>query len=205
MEALDVVSSRENALDREAAFRSGDDAVGSSIGADVGPLDFVYASGFVVATVDGVGLLVGGFLVEERGELYGVVNGVVSMFCDHLAVAAFKVGLSLRLVMTVELGIVSDGFPLFLVLLVEGWDLFGEVGFPVVGQLADGFSGCCSLLPLWGIRSSRLLDIYDTSHVVGLGNQRHAGTGSSALVGRARTSVQDAMTGEIMPIRTLGR
>lgn len=52
MEALDVVSSRENALDREAAFRSGDDAVDSSIGADVGPLDFVYASGFVVATVD---------------------------------------------------------------------------------------------------------------------------------------------------------
>lgn len=40
MEALDVVSSRENALDREAAFRSGDDAVDSSIGADVGPLDF---------------------------------------------------------------------------------------------------------------------------------------------------------------------
>lgn len=31
MEALDVVSFRENALDREAAFRSGDDAVDSSI------------------------------------------------------------------------------------------------------------------------------------------------------------------------------
>lgn len=56
MEALDVVPSRENALDREAAFRSGDDAVDSSIGADVGPLDFIYASGFVVATVDDVGL-----------------------------------------------------------------------------------------------------------------------------------------------------
>lgn len=71
MEALDVVSSRENALDGEAAFRSGDDAVDSSIGVDVGPLDFAYASGFVVATVDDVGLLAGGFLVEERGELYG--------------------------------------------------------------------------------------------------------------------------------------
>lgn len=70
MEALDIVSSRENALDREAAFRSGDDTVDSSIGADVGPLD-----------------LAGGFLVEERGELYGVVNGVVSMFYNHLAVA----------------------------------------------------------------------------------------------------------------------
>ena len=139
MEALDVVSSRENAFDREAAFRPGDDAVDSSIGADVGPLDFVYASGFVVATVDDVGLLAGGFLVEERGELYGVVNGVVSMFYNHLAVAAFKVGLSLKLVITVELGIVPDGFPLFLVLLVEGWDLFGEVGFPVVEQLVDGF------------------------------------------------------------------
>ena len=137
MEALDVVSSRENALDREAAFRSGDNAVDSSIGADVGPLDFVYASGFVVAAVDDVGLLAGGFLVEERGELYGVVNGVVSMFYNHLAVAAFKVGL--KLVITVELGIVPDGFPLFLVLLVEGWDLFGDVGFPVVEQLVDGF------------------------------------------------------------------
>lgn len=84
MEALDVVSSRENALDREAAFRSGDDAVDSSIGADVGPLDFVYASGFVVATGDDVGLLAGGFLVEERGELYGVVNGVVSMFYNGI-------------------------------------------------------------------------------------------------------------------------
>ena len=137
MEALDVVSSRENALDREAAFRSGDNAVDSSIGADVGPLDFVYASGFVVAAVDDVGLLAGGFLVEERGELYGVVNGVVSMFYNHLAVAAVKVGL--KLVITVELGIVLDGFPLFLVLLVEGWDLFGDVGFPVVEQLVDGF------------------------------------------------------------------
>lgn len=83
MEALNVVSSRENALDREAAFRSGDDAADSSIGADVGPLNFVYASGFVVATVDDVGLLAGGFLVEERGELYGVVNRVVSMFYNH--------------------------------------------------------------------------------------------------------------------------
>ena len=137
MEALDVVSSRENALDREAAFRSGDNAVDSSIGADVGPLDFVYASGFVVAAVDDVGLLAGGFLVEERGELYGVVNGVVSMVYNHLAVAAVKVGL--KLVITVELGIVLDGFPLFLVLLVEGWDLFGDVGFPVVEQLVDGF------------------------------------------------------------------
>lgn len=148
MEALDVVSSRENALDREAAFRSGDDAVDSSIGADVGPLDFIYASGFVVATGDDVGLLVGGFLVEERGEHCGVVNGVVSMFYNHLAVAAFKVGLSLELVIAVELGIVPDGFPLFLVLPVEGWDLFGEVGFPVVEQLVDGFQvvvRCCLL------------------------------------------------------------
>ena len=32
MEALDVVSSRENALDREAAFGPGDDAVDSSVG-----------------------------------------------------------------------------------------------------------------------------------------------------------------------------
>lgn len=56
MEALDVVSSRENALDREAAFGSGDDAVDSSIGADVGPLDFIYASGLVIATIDDVGL-----------------------------------------------------------------------------------------------------------------------------------------------------
>ena len=56
MEALDVVSSSENALDREAALGSGDDAVDSSIGADVGPLDFIYASGLGVATVDDVGL-----------------------------------------------------------------------------------------------------------------------------------------------------
>lgn len=69
MEALDVVSSRENALDREAAFRSGDDAVDSSIGDDVGPLDFVYASGFVVATVDDVGLLAGGSLKSDWPRL----------------------------------------------------------------------------------------------------------------------------------------
>lgn len=60
--------------------------------------------------------------------------------------AAFKVGLSLKLVITVELGFAPDGFPLFLVLLVEGWDLFGEVGFPVVERLVDGFQvvvHCC--------------------------------------------------------------
>lgn len=68
MEALDVVSSRENALDREAAFRSGDNAVDSSIGADVGPLAFVYASGFVVATVADVGLLAEGFLCGEISQ-----------------------------------------------------------------------------------------------------------------------------------------
>lgn len=149
MKALDVVSSRENALDREAAFRSGDDSVDSSIGADVGPLDFIYASGLGVATVDDVGLLAGGFLVEERGELYGVVNGVVSMFYDYLAIGAFKVGLSLKLAIAVELGIMPDGSTLFLVLLVEGRDLFDDVGFPVVEQLVDGGSGCCSLLPPW--------------------------------------------------------
>ena len=97
MEALDVVSPRENALDREAAFRSGDDAVDSSIGADVGPLDLVYASGFVVATVDDVGLLAGGFLVKERGEPCGVMNGGVAIFYDYLVIGAFKVGLSLKL------------------------------------------------------------------------------------------------------------
>lgn len=56
MKALDVVSSRKNAFDREAAIGAGDDSVDSSIGADVGPLDFIYASGLVVATVDDVGL-----------------------------------------------------------------------------------------------------------------------------------------------------
>ena len=74
MEALDVVASREDALGREAAFRSGDDAVDSSIGADAGPLGFVHASGLVVATVDDAGLPAGGFLVGERGEPYGVVS-----------------------------------------------------------------------------------------------------------------------------------
>lgn len=97
METLDVVSSSENALDREAAFGPGDDAVDSSIGADVGPLDFVYASGFVVATGDDVGLLAGGFLVEERGEPCGVINGGVAIFYDYLAIGAFKAGLSLKL------------------------------------------------------------------------------------------------------------
>lgn len=82
MEALDVVPSSENALDREAALGAGDDAVDSSIGADVGPLDFIYASGFFVATGDDVGLLVGGFLVEERGEPCGVMNGGVAIFYD---------------------------------------------------------------------------------------------------------------------------
>lgn len=36
------------------------------------------------------------------------------MFYNHLAVAAFKVGLSLKLVITIELGIVPDGFPCYL-------------------------------------------------------------------------------------------
>lgn len=166
MEALDVISSSENALDREATLRSGDDAVDSSIGADVGPLDFIYASGFGVATVDDVGLLAGGFLVEERGELYGVVNGVASMFHDCLAIGAFKVGLSLKLAMAVGLGIVPDGSTLFLVLLVEGRDLFDDVGFPVVGRLVDGLRIVVRCGPPWGIRSSRLLDIYIISHVV---------------------------------------
>lgn len=90
METLDAASSSENALDREAAFGSGDDAVDSSIGADVGQLDFVYASGFVVATGDDVGLLAGGFLVEERGEPCGVMNGGVAIFCDYLAIGALR-------------------------------------------------------------------------------------------------------------------
>lgn len=81
MEALDVVSSRENALDREAAFGSGDDAVDSSIGADVGPLDFIYASGLGVATVDDVGFpvverLVDGFqVVVHCGPPWGIRSG----------------------------------------------------------------------------------------------------------------------------------
>lgn len=154
MEALDVVSSRENALDREAAFGSGDNSVDSSIGADVGPLDFIYASGLGVATSDDVGLLAGGFLVEERGELYGVVNGVVSMFYDHPAIGASKIDLSLNPAIDVEFGIVPDGFPLFLVLLVEDWDLFGEAGFPVVEQLVDGFQVVVHCGPPWVIRSS---------------------------------------------------
>ena len=166
MEALDVVSSRENALDREATLGSGDDAVDSSIGADVGPLDFIYASGLGVATVDDVGLLAGGFLVEERGELYGVVNGVVSMFYDYLAIGAFKVGLSLKLAIAVELGIVPDGSTLFLVLLVEGRDLFDDVGFPVVEQLVDGFQVVVHCGPPWGIRSGCLPDISIIAHVV---------------------------------------
>ena len=82
MEALDVVSSRVNALDREAALGAGDDAVDSSIGADVGPLDFIYASGLGVATVDDIGLFASGFLVEERGESCGVMNGGVTLFYD---------------------------------------------------------------------------------------------------------------------------
>lgn len=69
------------------------------------------------------------------------------MFYDDPAVAAFKVCLSLKLAIAVEFGIVPDGFPLFLVFLVEGRDLFGNAGFPVVEQLVDGVSGCCSLLP----------------------------------------------------------
>jgi hypothetical protein len=137
MEALDVVSSRENALDREAAFGAGDDSVDSSIGADVSPLDFIYASGLVIATIDDVGLLAGGFLVEERGKLYGIVNGVVSMFYDHPAIGAFKIGLSLKLAIAVEFGIVPDGFPLFLVLLVEDWDLF--LAFQLSSSWSMGF------------------------------------------------------------------
>lgn len=149
MEALDVVSSRENALDREAALGAGDDSVDSSIGADVGPPDFIHASGLGVATVDDVGLLAGGFLVEERGELYGVVNGVVSMFYDDPSVAASKVGLSLKPAIAVEFGIVPDGFPLFLALLVEGRDLFDDVGFPVVEQLVDGLQVVVHCGPPW--------------------------------------------------------
>lgn len=81
MEALDVVSSRENALDREAAFGSGDDAVDSSIGADAGPLDFIHASGLGVATVDDVGFpvverLFDGFRVVVRcGPPWGIRSG----------------------------------------------------------------------------------------------------------------------------------
>ena len=97
METLDAGPSSENALDRKAAFGSGDDAVDFSTGADVDPLDFIYASGFVVAKVDDLGLLAGGFLVDERGELCGVMNGGVAIFCDYLAIGAFKVGLSLKL------------------------------------------------------------------------------------------------------------
>lgn len=44
METLDAGPSSENALDRKAAFGPEDDAVDFSTGADVDPLDFIYAS-----------------------------------------------------------------------------------------------------------------------------------------------------------------
>lgn len=120
MKALDVVSSRKNTLDREATLGPGDNAVDSSIGADVSPLDLIYSSCFLVATGDDVGLLFGGFLVEERGEDCRVMNGGVAIFYDHPAIGAFKIGLSLKLAIAVKFWIMPDGFLLLLVFLVDG-------------------------------------------------------------------------------------
>ena len=88
------------------------------------------------------------------------------MFYDCLAIGAFKVGLSLKPAIAVELGIVPDGSTLFLALLVEGRDLSDDVGFPVVEQLVDGFQVVVRCGPPWGIRSGCLPDIFIIAHVV---------------------------------------
>lgn len=88
------------------------------------------------------------------------------MFYNDPAIGAFKVGPSLKLAIAVEFEIVPDSFPLFLVLLVEGRDLFGEAGFLVVEQLVDGFQVVVHCVPPWGIRSGCLPDISIIAHVV---------------------------------------